>query len=402
MSDKKAIARVVLAVAMIAVGIAHFTSPAGFVKIVPAWLPSAYALVLVSGAAEIAGGLGLLLPSTRRLAGLGLIALYLAVFPANINMATHAIQPIGTTLPTWVFYARLPLQLVLIAWAWWVSRGGATRSSVDGGVVLVTGASSGIGRELAMLIGPRAKAIVLAARRKDRLLELSRELQARTPHLQVLACAVDVTDQKAVDAMLEEITAAHGPVDVLVNNAGFGDLGVFDLTEWKRTEQMIALNVTSLAYLTHRVLPGMVARGRGGILNISSGFGLTFSPGLSGYVGTKHFVTGFTECLRLDLTGTGVMVTQSCPGPVQTEFADNIGNFTGAEVPKILEISAAHCARASLEAFDEGRALVVPGALMKVLVWIGVQTPRAITRFFYRPAARMLRKKQQAVRAEKS
>jgi uncharacterized membrane protein len=118
----KAALRIVLAVAMIAVGIAHFVAPAGFVKIVPAWLPNAYALVLISGFFESALGAALLVPRTRRLAGLGLVALYVAVFPANVNMATHHIQPANVTLPTWVFWARLPLQLVLIAWALWVSR----------------------------------------------------------------------------------------------------------------------------------------------------------------------------------------------------------------------------------------------------------------------------------------
>jgi uncharacterized membrane protein len=119
----KSILRLVLAVAMIAIGVAHFVAPAGFVKIVPAWLPNAYALVLISGFFEIALGAALLVPHTRRLAGLGLAALYVAVFPANLNMAAHQIQPSNVTLPAWVLWARLPLQLVLIAWALWVSRG---------------------------------------------------------------------------------------------------------------------------------------------------------------------------------------------------------------------------------------------------------------------------------------
>ena len=123
----KSALRALLAVAMIAIGIAHFVAPAGFVKIVPAWLPYAYALVIVSGAFEIVLGAGLLLPSTRRLAGFGLIALYVAVFPANVTMAMHQIQPEHTTLPVWMFWARLPLQLLLIAWAWWVSHEGRAK-----------------------------------------------------------------------------------------------------------------------------------------------------------------------------------------------------------------------------------------------------------------------------------
>ena len=114
--------RWVLAFAMIAIGIMHFVKPAGFVKIVPTWLPYAYALVLISGAFEIALGAGLLFARTRKLAGLGLIALYLAVFPANVAMAINHIQPDDVTLPTWAFWARLPFQIVFIALAWWVSR----------------------------------------------------------------------------------------------------------------------------------------------------------------------------------------------------------------------------------------------------------------------------------------
>ncbi len=119
---RKEISRYVLAVLMIAVGIAHFVAPEGFVKIVPAWLPSALVLVYVSGFFEIAGGVGLLVPATRRAASFGLIALYVAVFPANVNMALHQIQPRGMTLSPLLFWARLPLQAALIWWAWKVGK----------------------------------------------------------------------------------------------------------------------------------------------------------------------------------------------------------------------------------------------------------------------------------------
>jgi hypothetical protein len=265
-------------------------------------------------------------------------------------------------------------------------------SPIDGGVVLITGASSGIGREIALQVAPRARRIVLAARRKDRLDELKTELLARNARLVVSTYACDVTDRLATDAMLAEV----GEIDVLVNNAGFGDLTVFDRADWDKTERMINLNVTALVYLTHRVVRGMVERRRGGILNISSGFGLTFTPGFAAYIGTKHFVSGFTEGLRLDLAGTGVVVTQVCPGPVKTEFIDTVGNFTGMAPPGIVEISAERCARSAIRALDWKRALVIPGFLMWLLVTLGMMTPRWILRLFYHPAARALRKKQGA------
>ncbi|WP_438007756.1 SDR family oxidoreductase [Sorangium sp. So ce321] len=271
-------------------------------------------------------------------------------------------------------------------------------SPIDSGVVLITGASSGIGRALAHELARRARALVLVARRKDRLEALRAELAAARPALAVLVFGCDVTDRAAVDAMLGAVAAEVGHIDVLVNNAGFGDIGAFDLSEWSRTEQMIALNVTSLAYLTHRLVGPMVSRGRGAIANVSSGFGLTFGPGMASYIGTKHFVTSFTEALRLDLAGTGVRVTQVCPGPVQTEFNETAGNFTDLEPPALLSISPERCARSLVRAIDRGRALVVPGVVAWLVVYLGVLCPRWVLRLVYRPIARALRRKQLAVR----
>jgi uncharacterized membrane protein len=122
MAALKRVVRVVAAGAMIAIGITHFTSPGGFVKIVPSFLPAPLALVYVSGFFEIAGGLGLLFERTQRAASYGLIALYIAVFPANINMAIHDIQPADMHIPPALLWARLPLQAVFIALAWWLGR----------------------------------------------------------------------------------------------------------------------------------------------------------------------------------------------------------------------------------------------------------------------------------------
>jgi uncharacterized membrane protein len=118
---KRAI-RLIFAVSMLAVGSLHFVAPAGFVQIVPAFLPAPLALVYVSGFFEILGGAGLLVARARRWAGLGLVALYVAVFPANINMAIHGIQPFGAHLPAWMMWLRLPFQALFIAGAWWLSR----------------------------------------------------------------------------------------------------------------------------------------------------------------------------------------------------------------------------------------------------------------------------------------
>lgn len=121
--------RVTMALAMVAVGTLHFTSPSGFVKIVPAWLPAALILVYVSGFFEIAGGVGLLVAKVHRAAAWGLMALYVAVFPANINMAVNDIQPSGGHIPQSVLWLRLPFQAVFIALAWWLSRSPTPRGA---------------------------------------------------------------------------------------------------------------------------------------------------------------------------------------------------------------------------------------------------------------------------------
>ena len=128
---------------------------------------------------------------------------------------------------------------------------------------------------------------------------------------------------------------------------------------------------------------------------VSSGFGLSFMPGFSAYVGSKHFVTGFCESLRLDLHGTGVVVSQVCPGPVATEFEQVAGNFTGKQAPSWIEISAQRCARVALRGFEHGRAMIIPGFVMRTMLFLGALTPRPILRLIYGPAGRWLRRQQQ-------
>ncbi len=262
--------------------------------------------------------------------------------------------------------------------------------SLDGTTILITGASSGIGRELARLMAPRARTLALVARRLDRLEALRDELMQMHKNLTVHLLPCDLSDPAETARLCDELPQKIGDVDVLVNNAGIGDFVPFDRADWTKTRGLLDLNITSLALLTHRLVGGMVARGRGGILNISSGYGFAFSPGLAAYSGSKHFVTGFTECLRLDLVGTGVVVTQVCPGPVATEF----GQVAGSEelVPKWIYITGEACARAALRGFLRGRAMVVPGLGMKLMRFVLAFTPRFMQRLFQAPFGKRFRK----------
>src|SRR5262249_28103797 len=162
----------------------------------------------------------------------------------------------------------------------------------------ITGASSGIGREMARLLAPRAKTLVLVARRRERLEELKAELLRAYGTLVVFVEPCDLAESGAWKALADAVRGRVGDVDVLINNAGVGDMGVFDRSDPDRLERMITVNVVAPAMLTRALLGPMVAKGRGGILNVSSGFGLSFLPGFAGYIGTKFFVTGFTEALR--------------------------------------------------------------------------------------------------------
>jgi hypothetical protein len=193
------------------------------------------------------------------------------------------------------------------------------RPPVDGGTVVITGASSGIGRELAVQLAARASALVLVARRAGRLEELRASLLAARPRLQVMAVAADLSGPAGVEGAVTRVHELAGPVDILVSNAGVGDQELFDQAPWSRTRQVRHTNVLAVAQLTAAVVPSMVQRGRGGVLNVGSGAGLTVMPAAAAYPASKHFIDGFSEALRADLAGTGVVVTQVCPGPVMAE-----------------------------------------------------------------------------------
>ncbi|MCP4809350.1 MAG: SDR family oxidoreductase [Proteobacteria bacterium] len=252
------------------------------------------------------------------------------------------------------------------------------------GVVIVTGASSGIGEAMARQL-TQARVLVLVARRKERLDALAATLS----NAEVRPC--DLTDLDACEALIAGIEADHGHVDVLINNAGMADLGLFEVAEPDKLTRMIDLNVRALTFLTRRVVPGLIARGRGGILNVSSGYGLTWMPVAAAYVGTKYYVTAFTEALRSELYGTGVVVTQVNPGPVKTELEAIAGTPMGRPMPDWMQLSPEQCARESLQAFRRGRAMSIPGWLGWLMITSGRLSPSWLLRLVYWPVGGYLR-----------
>lgn len=263
------------------------------------------------------------------------------------------------------------------------------RPPIDNAIAVVTGASSGIGAAIARQLAPRVKALILVARRADRLTALADELKALRAELTVRVEPCDLGDPAQVAALLERL----GPVDLLINNAGLGDICLFERAEFHKLQTMMHVNMVGLVQLTRGLLDGMLARGAGGILNISSSAGLAFLPGAAAYAGTKHFVTAFSEGLRLELVQTGVVVTQVCPGPVATEFEAVAGNPTDMAVPGFIELSAEQCAAAALDGFAKGRALVIPGGWMKLIMGVARVSPRWMHRLAMRRVGRYLRQR---------
>lgn len=242
----------------------------------------------------------------------------------------------------------------------------------QGQTALVTGASAGIGRAIAVELAHRGVGrLILVARRRERLEDLANQLNQLYPKLDIQVRACDLSDRTATDLLLKNLRQNQLKVDLLVNNAGLGAYGLFENADWERLSEIIQLNIISLTYLTHRLLPDMLLNASQhpcGILNIGSIAGLLISPGRAVYSASKYYVDAFSEGLRLELNGTGIVVTQVCPGPVESEFSRVAGSGAHpASRPAWLEISAERCAQDSLNAWAKGQALVLPGAKLSVL-----------------------------------
>src|SRR5438445_11675827 len=187
---------------------------------------------------------------------------------------------------------------------------------------LITGASSGIGREFARQLANRSRSIVLVARRSERLADLRDELLNRNPNLDVHVRIVDLADKAQIELLIDSLARDKIDVDLLINNAGLGDSGPFAKSDPMRNEQMALVNVVALTSLTRHLLPQMIANRRGGILNVSSSAGFLPIPGDAVYAATKAYVTSLSEALRAELWRTGVSVCAVCHGPVRTEFQE--------------------------------------------------------------------------------
>ena len=264
--------------------------------------------------------------------------------------------------------------------------------SILKGHILITGASSGIGEAFASLLAPQAESLILVARRQDRLEVLAARCRQQNPNLTVTVKACDLAEPENIQDLVSELDTAQVPVTVLINNAGLGQIGLFEDADQAQLERMLMVNVVGLTLLTRLLLPRII-EAKGGVLNVSSGFGLTWMPLFASYVGSKHYVSSFNAALRAELAGTGVIVSQLCPGPVATEFEAVAGNPTGASAPAFIELSAEQCAKAGLKGFKKGRELIIPGFWAGLSINLGRLSPRWVLRIFYGILGRSLRKR---------
>ena len=241
------------------------------------------------------------------------------------------------------------------------------------GIVLITGASAGLGAEFARQLSKRGQRLVLAARRKDRLDALAAEVgNARTVE-------IDLSEPGAAARLVANVEAAGETIETLINNAGFGLRGRFANLDAAREREMIDLNCGALTDRCRAVVPGMIERRRGAILNVASTAAFQPGPKMAVYFATKAYVLSFTEALHEELRPHGIKVSALCPGPTRTEFGDVAGIASLGSFDR-LSMDAAPVVRAGIEGLNANRAVVIPGATNKVGVWSTRFAPRSVVR----------------------
>ena len=241
---------------------------------------------------------------------------------------------------------------------------------------LVTGASSGLGEEFARQLAARGTDLVLVARRAERLEALADHLRASGRRVEVLPADLATDDgRRPVETRLADTAA---PVDLLVNNAGFGAYGEVADMDPDRLQQMVEVNVVAVTRLARAALPGMVGRGRGGIINVASTAAFQPNPHGAVYGATKAYVLSWSQALHEEVAGHGVRVLALCPGVTPTEYQQVAE--VAVELPSVATTSAEQVVRAGLAAFARRRAVEVPGLVNRVTALASSTGPAALSR----------------------
>ncbi len=244
-------------------------------------------------------------------------------------------------------------------------------------IALVTGASSGIGLELATLLAREGHDLICVARNRERLEQIARGLREEFGGA-VTVIPRDLAEPEAARAVAAEVESRGFPLEILVNNAGFGVYGRFAETSLEQELAMIQVNLVALTELTKRFLPGMLRRGHGRILNVASTAAFQPGPLMAVYYATKAYVLSFSEALANETAGTGVTVTALCPGPTITEFQNRAGVGGTRLFHSPLVRDARSVALAGYRGMRRGRRVVVPGLENRLLVEAVRLTPRRL------------------------
>jgi short-subunit dehydrogenase len=263
----------------------------------------------------------------------------------------------------------------------------------SGKTALVTGASSGIGKAFAELLAKEGYSVVLTARRADRLEALAAELTQKY-HVATHTIVADLAQPHASEQIATELASRQLHIDLLVNNAGYGVPGSYVNVAWTDHAKFMQVMVTAVLDLTYRLLPGMVERGWGRIINIASVAGMVPAPaGHTLYGASKAFVIKFSEALAAENGPKGVNVTAVCPGFTLSEFHDVTGTRDKMNsVPGLLWLKADAVAREGYDAVMKGHSVVVNGGIYRFLVWLNGALPRSLSRWVSGLAGRRYRK----------
>jgi short-subunit dehydrogenase len=245
---------------------------------------------------------------------------------------------------------------------------------------LVTGASSGIGADVARQLAGRGHGVTLVARREDRLRALAGEL-AGEYHIRAEVMVADLTDAGARAALPKAVAELGLSVEILVNNAGFSTTGPVAHADRDREVALVRTDVEAVVDLTTLFLSGMVERGRGAILNVASTAAFQPIPGQAAYAAAKAFVLAYTHAVRAEVKPAGVAVSALCPGPVHTGFVEAAGfNEADADtaLPRFMWVPSPEVAKAAVDGLDRGRAVVIPGASNRIAAGLAYLTPRPV------------------------
>src|SRR5271167_3531530 len=258
--------------------------------------------------------------------------------------------------------------------------------SAEAGCAVITGASSGFGAIFAEQLAKRGLPLVLTGRDEPRLSAVRESVRAIAPGLDVELVVGDLGTDSGVEALLAHLDGRA--IDVLINNAGFGTYGPLSQADATRESDLVAVNVTALVRLTRAVLPGMVARGKGGILNVASTIAFQPAPFQATYGASKAFVLSFSQALWAETRGSGVTVSALCPGPTRTGFVDALGSDV-SHTPIYRRLAAPEpVVAAGLRAMDRGRGVAVPGWRNRAMATAGRLSPGWLTSLI---SARLLR-----------